>query len=215
MDDFINIVEHNGLPTVSSLEIALKFGKTHKNVLRSIRDICKKIPSDFARRNFEPVNIVRENNVGGNYIDTQYFLTRDAFSLVAMGFTGTEAINWKIRFIKAFNEMETVIVHEMPKLKKRIAELEAMLKTRKKKALSGRSTIVVPVYAETLFGTVELIGTKVEEIDALNAAEKIEAKQIHISKTMEGLANQNKKLTLEAGKERRQNNADVIKLLKN
>ncbi|MBW1466944.1 antirepressor, partial [Campylobacter jejuni] len=35
-----------------------------------------------------------------------YNLTRDAFSLLVMGFTGEKAYKWKILFIKAFNEME-------------------------------------------------------------------------------------------------------------
>ncbi|HEN2104914.1 TPA: Rha family transcriptional regulator, partial [Enterococcus faecium] len=38
-----------------------------------------------------------------------YFMNRDGFSLLAMGFTGSKAINFKLKFIEAFNEMEDVI----------------------------------------------------------------------------------------------------------
>ena len=36
-------------------------------------------------------------------------LSRDAFALVAMGFTGRKALEWKIKYIQAFNEMEAEI----------------------------------------------------------------------------------------------------------
>ncbi|WP_432442364.1 Rha family transcriptional regulator, partial [Campylobacter coli] len=46
-----------------------------------------------------------------------YNLTRDGFSLLAMGFTGKEALQWKILFIDAFNEMERIIKNQYtPKL---------------------------------------------------------------------------------------------------
>jgi hypothetical protein len=46
------------------------------------------------------------------YIDTQnkprpeYILNRDGFTLLAMGFTGAEALEWKLKYIEAFNAME-------------------------------------------------------------------------------------------------------------
>ena len=33
-------------------------------------------------------------------------MNRDGFSLLVMGFTGKEAIEWKLKYIEAFNEME-------------------------------------------------------------------------------------------------------------
>lgn len=33
-------------------------------------------------------------------------MNRDGFSLLAMGFTGKDALHWKLRYIEAFNKME-------------------------------------------------------------------------------------------------------------
>lgn len=35
-----------------------------------------------------------------------YIMNRDGFSLLAMGFTGKKALEWKLKYINAFNEME-------------------------------------------------------------------------------------------------------------
>lgn len=38
-----------------------------------------------------------------------YIMNRDGFSLLVMGFTGKEALEWKLQYIKAFNQMENFI----------------------------------------------------------------------------------------------------------
>ena len=38
-----------------------------------------------------------------------YLMNRDGFSLLVMGFTGKEALEWKLKYIKAFNKMEAII----------------------------------------------------------------------------------------------------------
>ncbi|EPW1218430.1 Rha family transcriptional regulator [Campylobacter coli] len=73
--------------------------KNHKNIIRKINEFPK---DNFTKLNFEL----------SKYIDSTgrilpcYKITRDAFSLLVMGFTGEKAYKWKIEFIKAFNEME-------------------------------------------------------------------------------------------------------------
>lgn len=39
----------------------------------------------------------------------EYLLTRDGFSLVVMGFNGSKALEWKIKYIDAFNKMEQAL----------------------------------------------------------------------------------------------------------
>ena len=41
-----------------------------------------------------------------------YYMNRDGFSLLAMGFTGKKAIDFKLKFIEAFNKMEEHIKNE-------------------------------------------------------------------------------------------------------
>lgn len=38
-----------------------------------------------------------------------YLMNRDGFSLLVMGFTGKTALEWKLQYIRAFNQMEKVI----------------------------------------------------------------------------------------------------------
>lgn len=91
-----------GQPAVRSDILAHHFKRNHKNVLRDIGKLRGKCPILFFQLNFEPVE----------YTDSKgekrpaYFLTRDGFSLLVMGFTGAEAVHWKIRYIEAFNALE-------------------------------------------------------------------------------------------------------------
>ena len=86
--------------TTTSLAIANTFGKRHDNVLRDILNLD--IPDEFNRLNFEAVE----------YTDAKgekrpmYLITRDGFTILAMGFTGKKAMEFKIRYIEAFNRME-------------------------------------------------------------------------------------------------------------
>lgn len=94
----------------TSRVVSEKFGKMHKNVLRDIENILKETPENFNRLNFEPVD----------YLDAKgearpmYELTRDGFVLLAMGFTGPAAMEWKVRFIEAFNMMEAELSAKLP-----------------------------------------------------------------------------------------------------
>lgn len=99
MDSRIEIISTNGELVVSSRQVAGNFGKLHKDVLESIRGIlaAENSATKFFRKSmFE--------NRGKQY--PEYIMNRDGFSLLVMGFTGKEAMEWKIKYINAFNEME-------------------------------------------------------------------------------------------------------------
>ena len=99
----LNLVSiNNNQVVVSSRQVADNFGKQHKDVLESIRGILAAENSAtkfFRESTFE--------NRGKHY--PEYIMNRDGFSLLVMGFTGKEAMTWKIRYIQAFNEMEAKI----------------------------------------------------------------------------------------------------------
>ncbi|EOU2824311.1 Rha family transcriptional regulator [Campylobacter coli] len=83
----------------NSLQIAEVFEKDHSNVLKAI----DKLPNDeFKSSNFKYDSYFDKKSEQRRMIN----LTREAFSLLVMGFTGEKAYKWKIEFIKAFNEME-------------------------------------------------------------------------------------------------------------
>lgn len=85
---------------VNSRMVSNDFKKRHDNVLRDIENIKKDV------LNFEEMYI--EEKIPDSYGRPQkvYLMNRDGFSLLAMGFTGKEALEWKIKYIQAFNAME-------------------------------------------------------------------------------------------------------------
>lgn len=98
---------HNGVVTTTSTQVAQFFGKRHDNVLRAIRALIRETASDNRFLNFEETVEVRENPSGGAPISMPaYRMDREGFMLLAMGFTGKEALRWKLAYIAAFNRME-------------------------------------------------------------------------------------------------------------
>lgn len=89
----------------TSLHIAEKFGKRHDDVLKRIANLD--VPENYHLRNF--AEMVREVEIGsGATRQSKYYeLTRDGFALLVMGFTGKRAMAWKIKFLEAFNQMES------------------------------------------------------------------------------------------------------------
>ena len=97
----------DGQPTATSLQVAEHFGKRHGDVIRAIRNLgCS---DGYRERNFA-LTINRVPGPKGALRDEpMYHITRDGFALLAMGFTGKEAMRWKEAYIAAFNAMEARI----------------------------------------------------------------------------------------------------------
>lgn len=146
MSELSKFVNTNGM--VSSKVVAEKFGKKHKNVLRAINDAKQEMSNDFYRLNFEPIDIAGKT--------LEVLMSRDAFSIIAMGFTGGNAMQWKEKFLSAFNEMEKTISEEIPTLRSQIAHLQQhqrIVLPQVKKPHGNKGMVWVPVAVETLFGT--------------------------------------------------------------
>ena len=104
----LNVID--GLPVVSSLTIAENFDKKHGDVLRDIHSISKDLPGEMRERNFALSQYEGKTPTGGTRSYPMYLLTRDGFTLVAMGFTGKKALAWKVKYIQAFNAMERALL---------------------------------------------------------------------------------------------------------
>lgn len=101
MSDLVMI--NGGKPTTTSRLIAEAFGKQHKNVIQNIDKL--ECSEDFSRLNFQPADYT--DNQGKKR--PEYIITRDGFTFLAMGFTGTRAAKFKEEFITAFNVMEETL----------------------------------------------------------------------------------------------------------
>lgn len=101
--ELVSIV--NGIPTTTSLQVASAFGKRHDSVIRGVKTLIANCPKEFTDHNF----------VDSEYTDPtgrkvpMYLLTRDGMTLLVMGYTGKEAMKYKLAYIEAFNAMEAQI----------------------------------------------------------------------------------------------------------
>jgi len=98
----------DGQATTTSINVAEFFGKQHKNVLRDIENLCENLDEKH-RLNFELSQRHRIIPSGANISEPVYRLTRDGFTLLAMGFTGKQALAFKLAYIDAFNKMEAAL----------------------------------------------------------------------------------------------------------
>lgn len=92
----------DGELVVTSRQVAVDFDKRHSDVTEIIRKLTTE--------NSAVKNMMIESKFehrGNEY--TEYLLTRDGFSLLVMGFTGSKALEWKIKYIEAFNKMEQAL----------------------------------------------------------------------------------------------------------
>ncbi|UQZ76823.1 Rha family transcriptional regulator [Niallia circulans] len=91
---------HNQQAVTNSLQVSETFEKRHDNVLRDIENLKKDV-LNFEEMFFETTELDsyrRERRV--------YLMNRDGFTLLAMGFTGSKALQFKLKYIEAFNKME-------------------------------------------------------------------------------------------------------------
>ena len=110
MSDLVMI--ENGKVFVTSNMVADRFGKAHRSVMRNVRCIIELHP-DFGAHNFVRTSYTTSQNKTHECFE----MTRDGFAMLAMGFTGREAAEWKIKYIQAFNKMEDALRGVSPTLK--------------------------------------------------------------------------------------------------
>lgn len=107
----------NNQALTTSLMVAKKFGKEHKHVLDAIRNLLNTtaeksafVDNQQVTKMFDLVETEQPMPVGGGVKKVpMYIMNRDGFTLLAMGFTGEKALQFKLEYIKAFNAMEQQI----------------------------------------------------------------------------------------------------------
>ncbi|WP_249934189.1 phage antirepressor KilAC domain-containing protein [Marinilactibacillus psychrotolerans] len=101
----IEIVNQHNQVVTTSKNVADNFGKYHKNI---IRDIERLLEED--RLNFEPMFYEGEEPDSYGRPQKVYYMNRDGFSFLVMGFTGKRAIQFKLAYIEQFNQMEKQLI---------------------------------------------------------------------------------------------------------
>ena len=109
MNDYGILADKNNTARVDSRFIAQFFEKNHKEVLRDIRKIVSiesGLSEEFTELNFA---LSEYKDSTGRKLPC-YLLTRDGFTILAMGYTGQKAMKFKELYIKKFNEMEEFMI---------------------------------------------------------------------------------------------------------
>lgn len=115
-------INKEDVTVVTSLDVAETFEKEHRRVLQDIREL--QCSDEFHLHNF----------VQTSYTDSQkrsqsmYLVTRDGFTLLAMGYTGEKAMRFKEAYIKQFNAMEKALFDKIKEREKGIAVRQALTK---------------------------------------------------------------------------------------
>jgi len=104
MKDLVFVNQKKEAVTTSRI-VAEEFEKRHDNVLQIIMRLKERSPDIFNALKIKGVKYVDEKGEKRK----EYKLSRDAYSFVAMSFTGKKADKFKFQFIQAFSEMETWI----------------------------------------------------------------------------------------------------------
>lgn len=134
MNDLVNITNKDGTLLVSSREVAKDFNKEHNDTKKRIRELAEDMGEKshiyFYENSYLDIMNRRQN---------EYLMTRDGFTLLAMGFNGTKAMSWKLRYIEAFNQFEAEIKkNNIPKGK----ELMAMAVLEAQKTIEAQTSLL-------------------------------------------------------------------------
>jgi len=112
-DKEFGLLNYEGIPVVSSRTVGDVFGKKHKNVLRDIRGLIERVEQSEERMGsldglrFEPIYFYQSTYVDErNREKPEYLLTKDGFTLLSMEYTTENAMDFKLAYMRKYNEME-------------------------------------------------------------------------------------------------------------
>lgn len=119
MEDLTIVFENNNEAVTSSRLVAEYFGKRHSHILRDIENLKDKVSTQFWAQNFLKTQYQSQRGE-----KPEYLMTKDGFTILAMGFTGAKAMQFKEAYINAFNKMQNLL-----KSNDRIMQLEQRILT--------------------------------------------------------------------------------------
>ena len=94
----------------TSLKVAEVFEKEHKHVLDAVRKLFT-AENSAVKQMFQESTYLNERNQS----QPMFVMNRDGFTLLAMGFNGKKALDFKIAYIDAFNQMEAELKSQQAK----------------------------------------------------------------------------------------------------
>ncbi len=118
-------------PLTNSKLVAEVFEKEHKNVMQSIRKLMDGTAQNSAvRQMFSESTYLNEQNKE----QPMFIMNQDGFTLLAMGFNGKKAMEFKLKYIEAFNAMKRQIEQNKPSVPQNYLEaLKSLVKSEEEK----------------------------------------------------------------------------------
>ena len=188
----VKVVTFNGEKVIatSSRIVAQDFGKEHNSVLKTIQGYNKK--------GVHYSGLIEEIQSSGNPLDyfikqsytdsrgreqIEYLLTRDGFSLLVMGFTGKDALQWKLKYIEDFNEME----RQLHEVKEKVEEQGSISKEEFYEIHFGNAKRIRKAF-EMTDDLNELFGNFLEYVSKMSVTEKVKRYE-HLQKVLDDILN--------------------------
>lgn len=130
MDELVYL--KNNEAVCDSLQVAEKFGKRHDKLVSEIERMYSDLIGIGCDQNGGDPMFIKSSYIHpqNKQIYPMYIMNRDGFSLLVMGFTGKKALEWKLQYIRAFNQMENII---------REKSTQAWIETRKAGKLTRKA----------------------------------------------------------------------------
>lgn len=172
-DKEITLIQDGGKVWTTSLEVAQRFEKDHRNVLRSFERI--ECTEEFAALNFERGSYPDANG----QMRPMVRMTKDGFMLLVMGMTGTKAARVRELFIKAFNMMERLALEVAREVDDHQTKMERCLL-----AFQEQTTAVVVALGGSVVGI---------KHDVVELNRKVDSKFVQIDEQIEKLSSRKSK----------------------
>ena len=121
------VIMHDQQTVTTSLILAEAFEKQHKHVIEAIEKKISTAENSALLKNM----FVEDSYIASNGKQNKmYYLNRDGFTFIAMGFTGKKADEFKLKYIEAFNKMEQIVRQELPQTPEEKLELTMQVTSR-------------------------------------------------------------------------------------
>ena len=119
-------------PLTNSKLVAEVFGKEHRNVVRDIKNLIEGgVLKNEQTPMFEETTYINEQNKQSY---PMFIMNQDGFTLLAMGFNGKKAMEFKLKYIEAFNAMKRQIEQSKPSVPQNYLEaLKSLVKSEEEK----------------------------------------------------------------------------------
>lgn len=133
-----SLIVKEGQLFATSRDVAHRFGKQHKDVLKAITNL--ECSPEFSRRNFAPSTYIDDRGKEQPLVE----LTRDGATILILGFTGKQAVRFRELYIEAFNQMEAKL-HASSEQIDRLIGAYADLRTDHNKLKAEQSVLLTAV----------------------------------------------------------------------